>query len=344
MTASPRSSQAGVVLLVVMWTIVLLSTLVLTLAAEVRLSAAVSKSQVDRTNDWADTLTALNAAEMELLFENMPPPAEDTDPEDDDDVKNPDYRFNGEPLDLAYAQPDSVEVRIYDHAGKINLRNLTEDGLQTLLEKQMEQRYGDVDDDELAELLAAWGDWLDEDDGVRNDGAEDEYYESLDPPYRPRNGDLESVEEILLIRGFDKYFGDVNLAAAFTLYSDSDTVNLNMATPEALALLPGLDDAEIEAILAYRRQQDFTQLADLDDIVDEDDVSELQSWIDFTGVSPVYTILVVPKRLLETADGEAEARKQPTFGGFAAVVRANSYTERPFTLRIDPIARLPRLN
>ena len=338
MNRAPLKRQAGIVLILTMWTIVLLSMLVLTLAAEARLSAALSRAQSDRTADWSDTLTALNAAEMELLLEAMPPPVEDTDTEDDDDEKNPDFRFNGQPLELAYDYPDTVEVRIYDHAGKINLRNLTEDSLQPLLEKQMGE---EVDDDEMALLLAAWGDWLDEDDGVRNDGAEDEYYLSLDPPYLPRQGPLESVDEILLIRGFDRYFGDVNLSAAFTLYSESTTVNLNTATREALALLPGLDDAAIDAILAYRQEQDFTELADLDDIVSDDDLADLQSWVDFTTVSPVYTIVVLPRHLLADAD---EAREQPVFGGFSAIVRVNDYTERPFTLRIDPIARLPLLD
>lgn len=44
-------------------------------------------------------------------------------------------------------------------------------------------------------------DWLDEDDDVREIGAEVDYYSGLDPPYAPRNGPLETVEELLLVRG-----------------------------------------------------------------------------------------------------------------------------------------------
>lgn len=335
----PRKTQSGVVLLLTLWTIILLSMLVLTLAAEGRLSAELSRAQVVRTNDRVDILTALNAAEMELLLETMPPLTEDVDSEDDDEEKNPDFRFNGEPLDLAYAHPESVEVRIYDHAGKINLRNLTEDRLQELLEGMMGE---EVDDDEIALLLAAWGDWLDEDDGIRNDGAEEEYYLSLDPPYLPRQGQFESVDEILLIRGFERYFGDVNLGAAFTLYSESDLINVNTATREALSLLPGLDSAAIDSILAYRREQDFTEFAEIEDIVDDDELVALQSWIDFTSVSSVYTILLVPNQLSDTM--EEEAGKQAVFGGLSTVVRISDYTERPFRLRIDPVARLPALH
>ena len=44
-------------------------------------------------------------------------------------------------------------------------------------------------------------DWIDEDDDPRPLGAESEYYTALPTPYEPRNGPLQSVEELLLVRG-----------------------------------------------------------------------------------------------------------------------------------------------
>ena len=44
-------------------------------------------------------------------------------------------------------------------------------------------------------------DWIDEDDDTREYGAEYDYYQSLVPPYSPKNGPLDTVEELLLIRG-----------------------------------------------------------------------------------------------------------------------------------------------
>lgn len=44
-------------------------------------------------------------------------------------------------------------------------------------------------------------DWLDEDDEPREFGAEAEYYETLDTPYRPANGPLRCLEELLFVRG-----------------------------------------------------------------------------------------------------------------------------------------------
>jgi DNA uptake protein ComE-like DNA-binding protein len=51
------------------------------------------------------------------------------------------------------------------------------------------------------EIADAILDWMDEDDEPREYGAEVDYYSSLDPPYAPKNGLLETVEELLLVRG-----------------------------------------------------------------------------------------------------------------------------------------------
>jgi hypothetical protein len=44
-------------------------------------------------------------------------------------------------------------------------------------------------------------DWIDEDEEPRELGAELEYYTTLSTPYSPPNGPLQSVEELLLVRG-----------------------------------------------------------------------------------------------------------------------------------------------
>jgi len=44
-------------------------------------------------------------------------------------------------------------------------------------------------------------DWLDEDDEPRDFGAELDYYYTLPTPYEPKNGPLDSIEELLLVRG-----------------------------------------------------------------------------------------------------------------------------------------------
>jgi hypothetical protein len=63
------------------------------------------------------------------------------------------------------------------------------------------------------EVADAILDWIDPDDESRMLGAEVDHYSGLNPPYRPKNGPLDTVEELLLVRGItpDLLFGaDIN--------------------------------------------------------------------------------------------------------------------------------------
>jgi len=96
-----------------------------------------------------------------------------------------------------------------------------------------EQKLYDVQ--ELARNLI---DWVDVDSVRVSGGEEDNYYQSQDPPYRSANRPLLSVEELLLIEGFD-----VQLVNALRPYVDvlpianADGVNPNTAPSWVLALL-----------------------------------------------------------------------------------------------------------
>ncbi len=52
--------------------------------------------------------------------------------------------------------------------------------------------------DEIADAIL---DWIDEDDEPRPYGAEVDFYSGLKTPYTPKNGRLDTVEELLLVRG-----------------------------------------------------------------------------------------------------------------------------------------------
>jgi type II secretory pathway component PulK len=52
--------------------------------------------------------------------------------------------------------------------------------------------------DEIADSIL---DWIDSDDTPREQGAERDYYSTLQPPYAPRNGAPVSIDELLMIRG-----------------------------------------------------------------------------------------------------------------------------------------------
>jgi general secretion pathway protein K len=215
--------------------------------------------------------------------------------------KTKEYRFDGRILELAYPIPNTVQVRIYDHGGKINFRLLNKHRLRQLLEK----RVGD-DPEKLQELEDAWEDWIDRDDLKRLTGAEKDYYEKLDPPYEPRNNRIETVEELLLIKGFAEVFEGVEMDTAFTVYGNRFGVNPNLATREALMLLPGMDAGTADTILVIRRYKEFKSLADLNELIQPEQLALLRSWIHFSKTSNFYTIALQVKKPEDIEKSESE--------------------------------------
>lgn len=315
----------GSVLIVTLWTLTLLTILVTALASQTRLSARVAWFHQQDLQGWSDLLAAVNQAEMEVILERQPRPLSATE-EREQLGRNPLFRFNGTPLALYYPQADGIQVRIYDHAGKINLRDISLPRLRSILEK----RLGEDADEQIDAMLAAWNDWRDLNDAPSPNGAERDYYLEQDPPYEPRNGMLESVEEILHIRGFAEVFADINLDAAFTLYGDNELINLNLATVDAMRLLPGLDDELIAEVLAWRQENEFRGNGDVAQILPAENMALLRPWLNSRRASDFYTILVYREQ-----DGAAPGT------AYAEHVQVLSSNERPRILKVMPYQSLP---
>ncbi len=168
--------------------------------------------------------------------------------------------------------------RLADEAAKINVNLVPADVLA-----KIEGLDGAV--------VASIRDWIDKDDVPNPDGAEKEYYASLSPAYTCRNGPLETLEELALIKGItpEIYFGtgrqeriDMNdptsqqvragaeqngfpgLSELLTIYGDG-RINLNTALPAVLQAIPFLSEAARSEILS-RQQSNARKFTTLDDI------------------------------------------------------------------------------
>ncbi|HAI69873.1 MAG TPA: hypothetical protein DCM38_10630 [Gammaproteobacteria bacterium] len=347
------SSQRGAILIMVLWFIAIATVIVATLASETRLSAQVVLYNKMGLQTWNDSLQALHAAQIELLINRMPDPPGEEEIKPLSERKHKRYRFNGQVLELAYPVPNTVKVRIYDHAGKINIHRLTKQRLRQLLEKRIGQNP-----DKMSALEDSWNDWLDSDDMKRVNGAEKDYYETLPTPYEPRNSKIETVEELLLIKGFDEVFNGVNMDSAFTVYGNTFGVNPNFATREALMLLPGLDSATVDILLKKRRKKEFKSHNDLNEFIEPEQLTELRTWINFSS-SNFYTIaLQANPEALEESETEEENDQndepdepeqdsaQPVAqaenqGAYMVTVQPKGYNQLPQILMVNPYGVLP---
>lgn len=287
------NQQSGVILIIVLWFLIIVTAMVATLASETRLSAQIVHYNKLALQNWNDTLQALAAAQMELFINQMQDPPGQQQEVPLSERKNKRYRFDGRVLDLAYPIPDTVTVRIYDEAGKINLLSLPDQQMRQLLEKRIGK-----DPDKITALLDAWKDWSDPDDLKHTNGAEKDYYETLSPPYEPRNAQIETVEELLLIKGFAEAFKGVEMDAAFTVgvqnLPGGFQLNPNLATREALMLIPGLDEELVNTILTKRREKEFKK-GDFNEFIQPEQLAEINPWMNPNSASAIYTIAIQTK-------------------------------------------------
>jgi len=132
-----------------------------------------------------------------------------------------------------------LQINILDLSGKIQLNKLVKDNGNDYNESQKEllERFLKLDDfklnyNDVEDLIAAIKDWIDN-DSITEFGAENDYYQSVNHPYSCRNKPLESLEELLLIKGMNKkiFYGDretPGIARYFSIHGDGK-ININTA-------------------------------------------------------------------------------------------------------------------
>lgn len=131
---------------------------------------------------------------------------------------------------------------------------------------------GVEDEGDRLAIISAIADWQDADSLVHIDGAEQEYYSTLTPAYACKNAPMETLEELMLVRGITpKIFygskGRPGLRHFLCLDGSSTHLDLNCAAPETLHLVEGISPQEIAAIVELRQNGPITNLAEAQELV-----------------------------------------------------------------------------
>jgi len=266
-------ARGGSALIFVLWVIGLLAMLVSSLAFEARIEARMTSYYRNRTK--ADYLARSGLEIAELVMDKAQGLAgEDVDEEkaatDEWYMYAKHLADGGQVLiehDLKEAGTGEgrILVKIKPEPAKINVNMLIgrtkdhDDYWEGILDS------AGVPEEMWGELIDSFYDWTDKDDSPEGEGAEtDDYYANLDPPYEARNGPLDTVGELRLIKGFSKtivYGGDLNADSKFedekihcsgiadmlTTYGDGK-INVNAAGSKVLMTLPGMDENIVRLI------------------------------------------------------------------------------------------------
>ncbi|MDK9708459.1 MAG: type II secretion system minor pseudopilin GspK [Desulforhopalus sp.] len=135
-----------------------------------------------------------------------------------------------------------------------------QNGSQAILLRLLQSgAFAVADETQARQIVDALVDWLDTDERESDHGAENSYYRSLNPPYSCKNGPVEYIEELLLVRGMTPQllFGTGTtkaLADYLTVFGDDGKININTA-PRLLikSLDPLIGEEVLDHLDAYRR-------------------------------------------------------------------------------------------
>ncbi|HEX3800945.1 MAG TPA: general secretion pathway protein GspK [Verrucomicrobiae bacterium] len=171
------------------------------------------------------------------------------------------------------------KVKITDNERKVNINTAVNN--EALMTQAM--ILIGVDASEIPTIIGSIQDWIDPDDETHVNGAESDYYQTLDPPYFAKNAPIDDLSELLLIKGInsDIYFGPnstnhppsrfqgrspdgnglnptsqatVGMVDVFTPIS-SGLININTASATTLRMI-GMDEATADKIISLRAGPD----------------------------------------------------------------------------------------
>ena len=193
-----------------------------------------------------------------------------------DDTNSPlaGIRVN-DPVELGRGK---FSVKIVDCERKININLANEPMLQQALVQM------GVDAAEASPIVNSILDWVDRDELSRVGGAESDYYQGSTPPYYAKNGPIDDISELLLIKdvtpelfwgpactnhspaAFQVKGGVFNRGQEPGLYSaglvdiftpvSSGRINLNTASMAVLEMIPGIDQSMAAEIIRMRSGPD----------------------------------------------------------------------------------------
>lgn len=277
-------SDKGVALLMVLWVLMLLTVIVGEFCFAMRTRVNITRNFKESTEAYYIAVAGLNKAIEQTLLQMMTPPrrivsVDEGDEAAADAVIPVEWRMNTDMPTVAFGSGE-YEIRIENESGKINLNMADRDLLRGMLANI------DIDDEQKDVIADSILDWRDADRNHQINGAEDDYYQSLPEPYECKDGDFDSKEEVLRVRGVTPEIYEQGLAGYVTVFPksvvqkkkqkgskkefDYNQLNINAIPLELWASFPGMTVELAADIAAYRAEKDFQSLREISDIVGQE--------------------------------------------------------------------------
>ncbi len=267
-----NSNQSGIALMIVLWVLVLLMALATEFAFSMKMEVNTTRNYKEDTESYYLAKAGLNLALAELLKdasfhsihdehgwimgagksgETPSADAEKAPTEGDggfDIVNRTDIELgNG-----------TVTYTIKDENGKISINSSSKIILNKLLAYSGVKKK--LDQDIISDSIL---DWIDSNKNHRLNGAEDDYYRTQNPPYLAKNGKLETLSELLKVRGVTEeiFYGSPEgegeykgIAQFLTIYKFA-SINPNTTSAEVLNFI--YTPEQVAEILKNRAEKGY---------------------------------------------------------------------------------------
>jgi len=259
----------------VLWVITILSVVVLEFSYAMRTELNITKNFQEELQLYATAQGGIHRTLVELVFKHDPRIQQmrrNWKPEEVP-AEQREWITDGREYKLAFLK-GKCSVKVMGEAGKINLNFVSERMLRRVLTNMgLEGESKEIIVDSIL-------DWRDPDDFYRVNGAENDYYQSLAEPYECKNGNFDSLEELLLVRGVSSelFYGKrakaqvggeekserpVGLKDIFSLYARGEQIDINSASLPVLRVVLGMPLPIAEQVIAAREEKPFANQQDL---------------------------------------------------------------------------------
>jgi general secretion pathway protein K len=293
----------GVALIMVLWVMAILSVVVLEFCLAMRTEVHITKNYKEELQLYGMAEGGVQRAIAELIYKHDPKVQQMRKTKKSEEIP-PDKKewvTDGRSYSLPFDQ-GACGIRIMSEAGKVNINIVSEMMLRKIIDQLgLEKEARDIVVDSIL-------DWRDPDDFYRVNGAENDYYQSLKEPYNCKNTNLDSIEELLLVRGItpDLFYGGKGIKKGeeglkvdrsglkdiFSIYSPGGQIDINSATPLILSIVLGIPNEIAQLTAKAREEKGFEHQQDLLQRVPELSpfIREIGRFILFRSLTPYYTI------------------------------------------------------
>jgi general secretion pathway protein K len=258
------ASRSGAALIVALWVLMILGLMIGTFAFEMHIEAGITSYHRKKLQAQYLARAGVEYARMMLVRSATSSDDEEATSEETQALVDNAYRLSRgvsvSNLRLPLGRGEMV-LSIVPEEGRRNVNKLADEDWEEILDQ------ANVPEDQWDELIDCFTDWVDEGDEHQLNGAEsdDPFYQ--DAGYECKNAPLDTVDELLLIKGFTREIvygtpSDVTdrepvkgIAAWLTTWGEGK-ININTASREVLMTLTGIDEWTVDQIIEGRAGED----------------------------------------------------------------------------------------